>query len=143
PSPVSLTAISNSLPACRTFTTTLPPFGVNFTELDSRFQTICWRRAGSAEGAGNGRSVSSLRVICFASADGRIVSIVAMTIWTASIVSRCICKLTGNDLRNIQEILDQLGLNSEVAIDHLQCFRSYLWISSAVLQHLYPAEHGG
>ena len=49
PLPVSRTSTSiRPAPADRVATWIVPPAGVNFAAFFTRFQTICWSRAGSA-----------------------------------------------------------------------------------------------
>ena len=47
PMPVSMTLISTCELTRSSKTWTWPPLGVNLTALERRFQTTCWRRAGS------------------------------------------------------------------------------------------------
>ncbi|OLB98243.1 MAG: hypothetical protein AUH30_08285 [Candidatus Rokubacteria bacterium 13_1_40CM_68_15] len=53
--------------------------GVNFTALESRFQTICWNRRGSATTGPTSSASSLVRTMLLASAAGRTASSAAST----------------------------------------------------------------
>ena len=106
-----------------TLTSTCPPLWVNFTAFESRFQTICWIRAGSP--AIGWRSVFSVRRISmpFASAScldrlNRIADdsdkIGALDLET---------KFSRYDAADIEQIGDQLRLYTRVPCDHIQAAR--------------------
>ena len=79
PAPSSRTSSRTRSGRRRTRTSTRPPAGVNLMALARRFQTTCWRRAGSPRTAPAPSSMSISRTIPLAVAAGRTVSTAAST----------------------------------------------------------------
>ena len=89
-------------------TCTRPPFGVNFTAFDSRFQTTCCRRSGSPE---TGPTRGS-RIVCMrtplASAAGCTVATALSTIRGRSTGCTSSRILPDDDPRHVEHVLDDL-----------------------------------
>lgn len=69
PMPLSVIDTSASPSTSRRLTSTCPPFGVNLSAFDTRFQAICWRRSRSPTTMMS-RSNSRVTMIDFAAAAG-------------------------------------------------------------------------
>ena len=109
PMPVSLTTISTcEFDALEPRTWTRPPFGVNFTALDSRFQTTCCSRSGSPE---TGPTRGS-RIVCrrtpLASAAGCTVATALSTIQRQIHRLHVEPDLARDDARDVEHVLDDL-----------------------------------
>ena len=99
---------------------TRPPSGVNLMAFESRFQTTCCRRSGSPEtGPASGSSSVSSADAPWPPRPGatasRAASIDRGQVHRAHVEPQ----LAGDDARDVEDVLDELGLRARVALDGL------------------------
>ncbi len=101
-------------------TSMLPPVGVNLSALLSRFQTICSSRTGSASiAAAAGSSCQVQRQLALRRIDLQIASQTRAIVLGAVDACAVQAQLAGAQARQIEQVVDDLGLTEHGAPDHV------------------------
>ena len=142
PAPVSRTAIvATPSPACREIAT-WPPSGVNLIAFDRRFQTTCWRRAGSPT---TGPTSSSRNRLIRMERDAASRCNGLDRVLHDSLQAHDLgveAQLAGDDPADVQQVGDELGLHPRVARDDVEASIDDVGILAGIGHQLGPPEDG-
>ena len=118
----------------------VPPSSVNFTALPSRLKNTCSSRrmSPSTIASGADENCSSIRLAAVAG------TIDSMTLRRRSRQIDLVAferHAPADDAREIEQVVDELGLTRRVVVNGPQRARRDRWRQRALLQHRGPAEH--
>ena len=124
PDPLSITRIRASTPARSRRTSTRPPAGVNLIAFATRLATIWLSRCGSAMSGVTDSSRTASSRIDFCSARGRSARMAAWISFAGSTARRSRRRVARGDAREVEEVVDELGLRAHAALDRLERSRT-------------------
>ncbi len=139
PSPESVTCSCAKAPSCRSSTCTRPLVAVNLIALESRFRTICCSLAESPRTRADVQAPRSIRTpfeAALGSTDRNRLIHYATQLDGLSLDPQ----RARDDPRNIQEIVDQLCLQTRIPLDALDRAQDLLFRQRFAAQKRGPAE---